>query len=542
MKKFSLVLFTFIFSISKVQTIDFPDANLKARLLLAENGNGIAYNNGNSFKIDSNNDNEIQVSEALLVNNLVLNNCGISSLIGLEYFINLIHLNFGNNSISTVDLTPFTNLVGFDAYNNNLTNLNVSNLSQLTNFSCNNNQLSSLTVSNLNSLHTIHCSQNQLTTLNVSGLPNLTQLNCRNNQLTNLDLNNQSHLNILNCSNNYLASLFIKNGSNESSLNLDFLNNPNLQYVCADDFQITQVQNKIILYGYSNCFVNSYCTFVSGGNFYNISGLIHYDEVNDGCDSFDIAYPNLKLSISNETNTGMVFGNNVGNYNYTVQDGTHTIQPILENPTYFNVYPTSASITFPTQSSPLLQNFCVIPNGLHPDLDINVSQINYDYTALPGSNNTYKIVYKNKGTNTQSGTINFTFNDAILDYIYSNSSVLSQSTNTLLWNFSDLKPFESRVIEVTFYLNSNTNLPSVNDGDLLAFTSSINTTAIDDTPSDNIFILNQVASSVVLLNNPIIETDKYFILYPNPVTNILTIETNKYTKNESLKFIILLGN
>lgn len=535
-----LLTVCFISNLS-AQIINFPDPNLKARLLLATNGNGIAYHNGNSFKIDSNNDNEIQVSEALLVNNLVLYNCGISNLTGLEYFINLTHLNCGNNTISTLDLSPFTNLIGFDAYNNNLTNLNVSNLSQLTNFSCNNNQLTSLTVSNLNSLHTIYCFQNQLTVLNISGLSNLMQLNCRNNQLVNLDLTNQTHLNILNCSNNNLTTLYIKNDSNESSLNLDFSNNPNLQYVCADDFQLTQVQDKITLYGYSSCFVNSYCSFISGGSFYIINGSIKYDEANDGCDALDIAYPNLKLSLSNGTSTGSVFGNNTGGYNYTVQNGTHTILPILDNPTYFNIFPSSVNVTFPTQASPYSQNFCITPNGLHPDLDISISQIDYDYTALPGSNNTYKIIYKNKGTHTQSGTIHFNFNDAILDYSSANPTIFSQAANTLLWNFSNLKPFESREILVTLHLNSNTDLPSVNEGDLITFSTSINTTSVDDTPNDNSFTLNQVASNIILLSIPSNSIDKYFILYPNPTTNILNIETKESIRKESIKVYNITG-
>ena len=99
MKKILYLILTVCFiSNLSAQIINFPDSNLKARLLLAASGNGIAYHNGNSFKIDSNNDNEIEVSEALLVNDLVLYNCGISNLSGLEYFINLTHLNCGNNT------------------------------------------------------------------------------------------------------------------------------------------------------------------------------------------------------------------------------------------------------------------------------------------------------------------------------------------------------------------------------------------------------------------------------------------------------------
>ena len=542
MKKILYLILTVCFiSNLSAQIINFPDANLKARLLLSANGIGIAYHNGNSFKIDSNNDNEIQVSEALLVNHLVLYNCGISNLSGLEYFINLTHLNCANNTISTLDLMPFTNLIGFDAYNNSLTSLTISNLSQLTNFSCNNNQITSLVVSNLPNLLVIRCNNNLLTTLEVNNLTNLNYLYCNNNLLSTLDTNNLIHLTELNSASNNLNTLYIKNNSNEISQYLDFSNNPNLQYVCADDFQIAQVQDKITQYGYSNCFTNSYCSFVSGGSFYTINGSIKYDEANDGCDALDIAYPNLELSLSNGTSTGNVFGNTTGYYNYTVQDGIHTIQPVLNNPTYFNVFPSSVTINFPTQSSPFLQNFCITPNGLHPDLNISISQIDYDYTALPGSNNTYKIIYKNKGTNTQSGTISFNFNDALLDYSYANPNIFSQAVNTLLWNFSNLKPFESREILVTLHFNSNTDLPSVNEGDLITFTTAINTTSVDDTPNDNTFTLNQTASNIILLSTPSNSIDTYFILYPNPTTTILNIETKESIEKESIKVYNITG-
>lgn len=530
-----IIIILFTLPTVKAQIINFPDANLKARLLAAEAGNGIAYQNGLSIKIDSNNDNEIQVSEALLVTNLVLNNCNISNLSGLENFINLTRFNCGNNSITSLDLTPFTNLVGFDAYNNNLTSLNVSNLSQLTNFSCNNNQLTSLVVSNLNSLHTIICFQNQLTNLDLSDIPTLYQLNCSNNFLQNLDLANQEQLSILNCSNNNLVTLNIKNGSNESMFHLNFSNNPTLEYVCADDFQLTQINDKVNQYGYVSCFVNSYCSYISGGNIYTINGLVRYDEATNGCDDADIVYPNLKLLITDGTNSGGTFGSMTGNYNYSLQEGTHTIQPVLDNPTYFNVYPNSVSITFPNQISPYSQNFCITPNGSHPDLDITLMQIDNGYSAVPGYQNTYKIIYKNKGTNTQSGTINLVFNDAIMNYNYAIPNIVSQSENLLVWNFSDLKPFESREIDFALFFNAPTDLPPINVGDLLSFTASINSSSIDDTPNDNTFVLNQVASDIFLLNSPTYTSTGYFNLYPNPAAEVLNIQSEEYIKKESIK-------
>lgn len=542
MKKLLYFLLTVCFvSNLSAQIIDFPDSNLKARLLSAVDGNGIAYHNGSSFKIDSNNDNEIQVSEALMVNHLVLYYSGISDLSGLEYFINLTHLNCNNNTISTLDLTPFTHLIGFDASYNSLTSLTISNLPQLNNFSCSYNQITTLVLSNLPNLFVVRCGNNLLTSLEVNNVTNLSHLSCNDNLLSTLDTSTLSQLTSLNCASNNLTTLYIKNGSNQSSFNLDFSNNPGLEYVCADDFQLTEVADKITEYGYSNCFVNSYCSFVSGGSFYNISGTVTFDEGTDGCDGSDVSFPDLKLSVSDGTSTGSVIGTPTGYYNYTVQDGVHTLQPLLNNPAYFTVFPASVSITIPSPSSPYLQNFCITPNGLHPDLDISVSQIDDNYVALPGSDNTYKIVYKNKGTTTQSGTISFNFNDSLLDYSYSTPTVFTQSTNTLLWNFSTLKPFESREILVTLHLNSDMDFPAVNEGDLLAFTSSINTSLVDDTPSDNTYTLNQIASTAVLLSNPKNSIDNYFIVYPNPTTTTLQIVTKESVEKESIKVYNVTG-
>lgn len=515
------------------QTINFPDTNLKLRLLSSADGNGVAYHNGLSFKIDTNNDNEIQVNEALLVNHLILNNCNISDLSGLEYFINLKQLNCANNSISTLHLTTFTNLVGFDAYNNNLTTLTVIDLPLLTNFSCFDNQLTSINLQNLPNLHTIRCQNNYLTTLSINSLPNLTTLQCNNNLLTTLNTTELSTIKNINCASNNLNSLYIKNASNEA-MQLNFSNNVNLEYICADDFELTKVQSLITEYGYANCHVNSYCSFISGGDFYTINGTVRYDELNDGCDGLDILYPNLKISLSDGTNSGNVNANALGNYTISVQDGAHSMQPLLENPNYFTISPALTTVTFPTQGNTFQQNFCLSPNGLHPDLHIKLSQVDFDYSALPGSFNTYKIIYRNNGTNTQSGTVNFTFNDAILEYDNAIPISSSQSLNNLSWNFSNLKPFESREILVTFYLNSNTEFPSVNEGDAVNFTATVLTDLQDETPNDNIVILNQLASDYVLLNTPAKTFENYFVLYPNPSENILNVASKNGVVKESI--------
>ena len=65
-----------------------------------------------------------------------------------------------------------------------------------------------------------------------------------------------------------------------------------------------------------------------------------------------------------------------------------------------------------------------------------------------------------------------------------------QTVNNLTWNFSNLAPFETRVIDVLLNLNSPTEVPSLNAGDILNYSATI-TGLTDETPTDNTSILNQ---------------------------------------------------
>jgi Leucine-rich repeat (LRR) protein len=281
MKKcYTLLLVGFTFINSNAQIIAIPDANFKTKLLAANTTNAIARDIlGNSMKIDVNNDNEIQTTEALSVYQLRVMSSNIADLSGIEYFTNLINLDCEINQITNLNVSALTNIQTFGCSNNLLTSLDVSNLDQLSFFTCRYNQLTTLNLGIISSLGAIDCGNNQLTsldlshnigltslqctgnlltTLDLSGLTAITYLFCSNNQLNTLNVSNQSDLQLLYCNNNPpLTSLYIKNGSIEGTLN--FSSNPNLTYVCADGAQITDVQNLAAGYGYTNCTVDATC-------------------------------------------------------------------------------------------------------------------------------------------------------------------------------------------------------------------------------------------------------------------------------------------
>ncbi len=329
---------------------------------------------------------------------------------------------------------------------------------------------------------------------------NLGVLTAAYNYFSNLDVSALTNLYALDVSyNSNLVNLNIKNGMLGFAIpppppipigvgNVSFLGCPNLVYVCCDEDKIEEGNSYLSVYGLTNITINDYCDFTPGGIYYTIEGTSKMDANTDGCDVLDVNYPNLKLNINNGSNSSNFFTSTNGNYLLSLPQGAYTITPILENLTYFQVNPTSFSVNFPADTTPFTQNFCISPNGVHPDLDVTILPVT---AARPGFDSSYKIIYKNKGTQTQSGTINLTFNDTVLDFVTSNLAIDSQVVNNLTWNFTNLQPFESREIVVTLNVNSPSEVPPINAGDILNFTASVNSSLTDETPDDNTFALNQ---------------------------------------------------
>ena len=411
------------------------------------------------------------------------------TILNISNLPNLTKLECQGNNLTTLDVANLTNLTILSCAVNQLSNIDVSNLTNLTLLNCDSNQLTNLNISNLINLTHLGCQENQLTTLNVSNLSNLIYLACTSNQLTFLDVSNLPNLNFLACHSNQLEYINIKNGSQNTLNDFYFSDNPNLQYICADDIDITSVQNKITDYGYTNCQVNSYCTFTPGGQFYTIQGQHKFDDENNGCDYNDVFIPNLKFNISDGTTSGSIISNYSGIYSIPVQAGNHTITPVLENPTYFNASPSNVVVNFPTQASPYTQDFCITPNGIKHDVEVSIIPIN---PARPGFDVKYKIIFKNKGNQTENGTVNLQFDDTVLDLVSVNPTFSTQTLNNLNWTYSNLQPFETREIIVTFNVNSPLETPAVNAGDFLIYTAQITQLGTDEMISDNSFGLKQL--------------------------------------------------
>lgn len=501
MKKFYSLLIFLVAAHSFGQIINFPDANFKAKLLSASPSNTIAkiYLSGTSsyVTIDTNNNGEIEVNEAALINYLDVSNSNIASLIGIEGFTSLKNLYCAHNQLTSLVLNgpDLSGIFYVDCSYNQLTSFDFSQVQyHFFWINCNNNQIASLDVSQMSGSLILSCSNNPLTNLNFQGYHKLEMLGCENTLLTSLDISGNPYCESLNCSNNpNLVSLMIKDAVDydpdmgDMWYYFDFSDNPNLQYLCVSESRLAQAQAKLNTYGYTNCALNSYCNFDAGMPFYTIQGSNKLDRDGNGCDAADQPFPNLRLGITNGNISGTIPMSN-GIYSTTITGGTHTVTPILENASYYTITPASYTVNFPSQVSPFTQDFCITPNGSHPDIELFLFGTN---TIRPGGDVNYSLQVKNKGTTTQSGSVTLAFDDAVQDFISSNPVADSQSMNTLTWNFTGLEPFQKAYFNVVLHTNTPTDTPPVNSGDIVTLSATANSPQIDETPADNNFTLNQ---------------------------------------------------
>ena len=173
---------------ANAQTVVIPDQNFKNRLLYATcidtDGDGIHDDDA-----DTNNDGEIQVSEAQAVLNLKIElSTGIVSLSGIEQFVNLEILFCTGTKITHIDLSQNTKLISLYCYYNKLKELDLTYNTNLVNLQCQGNEITTLNVLQNELLETLNISQNELISLDASQNPNLKTLYCFSNKLTSLNL------------------------------------------------------------------------------------------------------------------------------------------------------------------------------------------------------------------------------------------------------------------------------------------------------------------------------------------------------------------
>ncbi|RMA64159.1 T9SS type A sorting domain-containing protein [Ulvibacter antarcticus] len=249
-----LIILLFICSFTQAQIVTIPDANFKYALV---NYTCAAFDANLNFDgdVDTNNDGEIQLSEAEAVYALSVGNNGIQSLEGIAAFSNLHTLLCGDNPLTALDLTQNQSLVWVNSWdcqltsvisanqnleflsvsNNQLNTINISENPNLKQLNISLNQFTEIDVSQNYNLEGLGVSENQITSLDVSNNLSLKSLSCSYNLIANLDLSNNSDLEQLLCKENALESLNLKNQNNLNMIAMDSRFNPNLFCINVDD-------------------------------------------------------------------------------------------------------------------------------------------------------------------------------------------------------------------------------------------------------------------------------------------------------------------
>jgi len=217
-----------------------------------------------------------------------------------------------------------------------------------------------------------------------------------------------------------------------------------------------------------------------------ISGKIKADIDNNGCDPLDFAVPSILVEADNGTQTFSTFTNPNGHFLLYVNEGEFTTKIISGVPDYYSPNPAEYISNFVGIGSVDAANFCLDPTQNINDL--NISYYSLD-DARPGFDAKYQIVYRNVGTTTLSGSVVLNFDETKSTFLNATQTVISQTANSLTFNYSNLKPFETKTIDLIFNIMQP---PTTDIGDIMSFTATINPIAGDNTETDNIFSFEQI--------------------------------------------------
>ena len=135
--------------------------------------------------------------------------CANNQLTSLDVSQNewLLQLECQSNQLTSIDLKKNTNLQVLDIRYNQLTSINLSQNPDLISFRCDGNKLTSLDVSRNRELKALDCCLNKLGSLELSNNTELVELYCIDDQLSYIDVRNCPDLEIFYCYTNQLTSL-----------------------------------------------------------------------------------------------------------------------------------------------------------------------------------------------------------------------------------------------------------------------------------------------------------------------------------------------
>ena len=180
-------------------------------------------------RFDKDADGEISYSEAFTVDSINVSRKSVSSLKGIEGFVNLRYLDCSQNMLSALDVGKCSLLRTLRCNGNMISSLALDGNPKLEVLQCSSNRLSTLSLFRNTALKEVSCDVNQLTRLDVVTCALLEKLECRYNKLTSLNLGGNPAIKSIKCGNNELTGITL-------------INNPALTELECSDNQLQALQ------------------------------------------------------------------------------------------------------------------------------------------------------------------------------------------------------------------------------------------------------------------------------------------------------------
>ncbi len=417
------------------------------------------------------------------INNLVVDNCFFQNF---DFNIdNLVNLNtlYLVTWLFAINLENNTNLSYLQIQSGSLTSIDLSNQSNVIGLGLSGCPLSSIDISSLVNLVSLSLENTNLTEVDFSHNTNAESIYVGLNSFTALDFSNNVNLHSLRVAlNSNLNYLNLNNGNNENLTFIDWYNTSSLETVCVDDINSnfalnvqSQTANTITL--------TEYCSLTPALS-NQISGNIKYDTNANGCDASDIGLQNIMVTTTNGTESSATFTQANGDYLLYTNEGDFATTT-SQNLTYITVNPATQTSNFVGFDNTDTDDFCFDANQTINDANISI----YSLTeARPGFDASYQIIYNNIGTTSLDGSVVFEFDNTKLTFLNATETVNSQTSNTLAFNYTNLQPFESRIIDLNFNVSAP---PTTQINDVLVYNATVNPTSGDATATDNVFTFNQ---------------------------------------------------
>ena len=444
---------------------------------------------------------------------LFMQNKGISDLTGIECFTAMGVLDCSSNNLTSLDLSQNAYLLQVNCRNNNLTSLAVGGL--LETLDCSDNNLTELDIDQPE-LQELYCENNDLTSLNVRA-NSLITLSCGNNDLTLLSVESTSLISV-SCSNNNLTSLGINGAYRLSELGC---NNNSLRYLDLDRFNLT----------YLSCSNNNLTSIENIGSNRELSIFNCSDNNITSLDlTSNYALNDLNCSNNNLSSLNVKSGYNDRNLNgFNALNNPNLICIQVDDVDYSNTNWSDgkdAKASFGEFCFTLLPDNdfeqALIDRGLDDVLDNQVLTSNIsDITTLSISK---------KGISDLTGIKYFSALEALNCY-KNNLTNLDLSSNTALKN---LDCSSNKLENLNIKNGNNANFTGLNT----TLNASLTCIKVD---FENIYLSwgtsafkfdshTNFSQGCIPLSTNDAEINNYQ-MYPNPVSNILTIESKTSVDN-----------